>query len=195
MRRFNLIGITGALLIAAAWSGPSIAQNACGDIEFGSAINSRFPNAANACLDVVTRDGEQYAHFIARIVRVRGNEVEAEFKYPDGTYGRTVAFSPSTDARVRIQGRTYRYRDLSRGQELDVYLPPNLWAFAVADDPSENFADAAAVTTVALAEPSAQVASLPSTASRLPLLASIGLVLIGLGAGLTGVRSRLRRSI
>ena len=191
----KLISIAGiaATLLVALWSPSGMAQGNCGNIVFGEAITSQFPNARNACLGVVTRDGRQFAHFQARIRSVRGNQIEAEFKQPDGTWGRPVAFTPESDARARVAGRSYRYRDLSRGQELDVYLPPDRWEIAVQADETE-FETARVITFVALAEPTQQVAALPSTGSPLPLLALVGVLLAGLGAGVVApLRRRLDR--
>ena len=183
MRKSTCLGSAATLLLALSWSQLSFAQApGCGNIQFSSDITSRFPNARNACLDVVTRDGQQFAHFKARIANVRGNTVEAQFRQPDGTYGRTISITPAADARVRIQGRTYRYSELERGQELDVYLPPDRWAFAVHQDPSADFATAQAVQTVPIQEPSPTVAALPSTGGSLPLLAFLGIVLVAVGA-------------
>jgi hypothetical protein len=179
------------LVLTAVMSQPGFAQGNCGDIVFGSAITSRFPNAADACLDIVERSDGQYAHFQARITRVRGNTVEAQFKHPDGTYGRTVSFEPPADARVRIEGRTYRYRDLTRDQPLDVYVPPQQWGFAVQSEPEVDFADVEEVTIVPLADAQpAGGSALPSTASPIPLLGLLGGLFIGLGAFVSAVRRR-----
>ena len=82
------------------WSPARLAQGNCGNIVFGEAITSQFPNARNACLGVVTREGREFAHFQARIRNVRAGQVEAEFKLPDGTWGRPAAFTPASDGRV-----------------------------------------------------------------------------------------------
>jgi hypothetical protein len=176
-----------AVLLALAWAQPSMAQGNCGNIQFTGDITNRFPQARNACLDVVTREGQQYAHFQARVARVQGNTVEAEFKLPDGTYSRPISVTPAADARVRIQGRTYRYRDLSRGQELDLYVPPDRWEIAVPNDPEVEFVAATTVTTFAIAQPAP---SLPRTASPLPLLGALGGLLTALGFLVTMVRRR-----
>lgn len=174
-----------AVLLALLWSAASFAQGNCGNIEFTEAISSQFPDAKDACLGVVERDGKQYAKFEARIVRVQGSRVEAEFKLPNGEYGKTVAFTPPSSARVRIAGTSYRYRDLSPGQELDVYLPPDRWEIAVPQEP--DFATAQAVEEVELTEPSETLAALPSTAGRLPWATVLGvaLLLVSLGSGLS----------
>jgi LPXTG-motif cell wall-anchored protein len=192
MQKLIGIGAATALLIA-LWSPTSLAQGNCGNIVFGSAITDQFPNAKEACLGVVTRDGRQFAYFEARIRSVRGNTVEAEFKQPDGSWGNPVSFTPDANARARIAGQSYRYRDLTRGQELNVYLPPDRWEIAAQTDATAEFETAPTVTFAALEPaPAAQVAALPSTGSPLPLLALVGAFLAALGAG---VVAPLRRKL
>jgi hypothetical protein len=188
--RIGIIGVATALL-AVGWSQATMAQGNCGNIVFSSDISSRFPNARLACLDVATRDGKDFAHFKARITGVSGSKVSAEFKLPDGTYGRPVTFTPDPDARARIAGTTYRIRDLSRGQELDVYLPPDRWEIVIPQDPTQTFAAAPAVTTIPLQEPTPQ---LPRTGSPLPLLALLGGLIAAFGAGARGLRRKLERA-
>lgn len=186
------IGIGGvAALLASLWCQLALAQGNCGDIVFSSDISSRFPNARSACLDVVDKNGQRFAHFKARIVRVSGNTVEAEFRQADGSWGRPVQFQPDPSARVRIAGQSYRYRDLSRGQELDVYLPPDRWAIAVPESDTE-FIVAQEVVIVPLQEPSpALAANLPRTASPLPLLGVLGVAFLALGSLALLIRKRL----
>jgi hypothetical protein len=187
-----VIGAAGVLL-ALSWAPSTFAQQAaCRDLNFTGPIAREFPNARDACLGVVTRDGQQYAHFQARVTNVRGNTVEAEFKMPDGRYGRPISVTPDPEARVRIAGRSYRYRDLSRGQELDVYLPPDRWEIAVHSDPNAEFAAAPAVTTVAIAQPAPTVAAnaLPRTGSWVPLAGALGGALTMLGLAVAIVRRR-----
>jgi LPXTG-motif cell wall-anchored protein len=191
------IGAATALLIA-LWSPTSLAQGNCGNIVFGSAITDQFPNAKDACLGVVTRDGAQFASFEARIINARGGTVEAEFKQPDGSWGNPVTFTPDPDMRVRIRGQTYRLRDLARGQELNVYLPSDRWEIAAQTDATAEFETAPTVTFAALepapAAPAARVATLPSTGSPLPLLALVGAFLAALGAGVVApLRRKLER--
>jgi hypothetical protein len=177
------------IMLALSWSQATLAQQECGDIVFTDDISSRFPEVQEACQGIVERDGRQYAHFQARITRVRGDNVEAEFRLPNGDYGRPVSFSPPPEARVRIAGRSYRYSELDRGQELDVYLPPDRWEIAVHEDPSTDFAAATNVTTISLSQPERQVATLPATASRFPWFVVIGFALIVLGTAIAGPRT------
>lgn len=189
----RIVGVAGAIL-ALSWTQSTFAQQAnCRDITFTGPIAREFPNARDACLDVVTRaDGRQYAHFHARVRNVRGNTVEAEFKLPDGSYGRPVSVTPDSNARVRIGGRSYRYNELSRGQELDVYLPPDRWEIAVASNTEVDFIVAEEITLFVLGQPAQTVAAntLPRTASPLPLIGALGGALTALGFGVAVIRRR-----
>jgi hypothetical protein len=186
----RIVGTAGFLL-ALSWTQLGVAQT-CSDLVFTGPVAREFPNARNACIGVETREGKQFAHFQARIRSVRGNTVEAEFKMPDGTYSRPITVTPDSSSRVRIAGQNYRWSELSRGQELDVYLPPDRWELVVPTDPSSQFAAAPAVTTLAIAQPAPVVAAntLPRTASALPLVGALGGLLTVLGFAVAAVRRR-----
>ncbi len=185
--RLRLISSGVAVAVLGIWSQVGLAQGNCGNIQFSADITNRFPNARNACLEVVQRDGRPFAHFQARVNRVRGDTVEAEFKQPNGTWGRPVSFRPAPGARARIQGQTYRFTDLTRGQELDVYLPPDRWAIAVQEDPATEFLAAPTIIFIALEEVEPTVtANLPRTGSPLPLFGVLVLLLTGHGPFVPG---------
>jgi hypothetical protein len=138
---------------------------------------------------MMTKNGQQFAHFKAEIMGVRGGEVRARFKLPNGQYSQTYAFNPDPSTRINIAGQRYRWGDLQKGQELDVYLPPDRFEFDVPQ--TESFAAAAPaevvrVTTITIASP-----TLPKTASSVPLVGMLSVVLLALGTGLTLIRRRL----
>jgi hypothetical protein len=176
------------VLSALAAAAPASAQTGCSDVEFSSRITDRLPNAADSCLGIETRDGRQYAHFKAEIVGTSGNTVRTRFVQQDGGYSPTYSLEMDPSARVEINGRKYRYRELARGQQLDVYVPPDQWEFHVPE--TENFSVArsvAVVTPLAMQEEQ----ELPSTASPVPALGLIGALLMLMGAGLAAASRRL----
>jgi len=191
VKKSTIVGTAGTTL-ALLWTQSSFAQLSCDDLTFTGPVARQFPDARDACLGVESREGRPYAHFNARIRNVRSNIVEAEFKLPDGTYTRPISFTPDPDARVRIAGRSYRYRDLTRGQELDVWLPPDRWEIVVPAD-AESFAAAPTVAVFAISEPSPALAAntLPRTASMLPLAGALGGLLTVLGFAVASIRRRL----
>ena len=186
------IGLLASLTLFAGVTATqsAYAQGGCGDITFTGEIGTRFPEAKNACLDMVNKDGQELAHFKAEIMGVSGNQVRARFKLPNGQYSQTYAFTPQSGSRVNIAGQRYRFNELSRGQELDIYLPPDRWEFDV--PASDNFATAAPadvvrITTITVAS----AATLPHTASSVPLVGMLSVVLLALGTGFTLIRRRL----
>ena len=189
----NTISLAAVALIACfASSQSALAQGACGDIRFTGPVLSQFPEAPAACLGVVTREGRQFARFRGEIVSVSGQQVRARFELPGGGYSQTFAFTPDSNASVTIRGQRYRFRDLSRGQELDIYLPPDRWEFNVPEEP--DFAQSATVVTAAPAVSTAGAVAaaptLPRTATPLPFLGLMGGLLMALGLGLTAIRRR-----
>jgi hypothetical protein len=186
MKRQCLFLTSIVVLSALAAAVPASAQTGCSDVEFSSRITERLPNAADSCLGIETRDGRQYAHFKAEIVSTSGNTVNTRFLQPDGTYSPTYTMEMDPGARVEIAGRQYRYRELARGQELDVYIPPDQWEVHVPE--SDDFS---AARTVAVATPFAMQEELPATASLVPALGLCGALLLMLGAGLAATSQRL----
>jgi hypothetical protein len=190
MMKRNIAGVAGVLL-ALSWTQSTFAQLSCGDLNFTGPIAREFPQVRNACLDVVERDGQPFAHAKARIRSVRGGTVEAELKMPDGTYSDPITVTPDPSARVRIEGRNYRWRDLSRGQELDVWVPQDRWELVVPEDPEQQFAAAPTVAVLVISEPITVAANtLPRTASPVPLVGALGALLAALGLGVAGIRRR-----
>ena len=166
-----------ALPLLAFASGAS-AQTTCADIEMGYEITSQFPDAANSCVDVVERDGQMYVKMKARLTRTpTGNNATFRFLHADGSEGPQYSTTMDPSWRANIEGRDYRLRDLARGQELNVYLPPDRFAMHV--DADDVMDDVIAPVAITAAEPEPM---LPSTAGNMPLFALFGaLALIGAG--------------
>jgi len=188
--------IAAGALVIVGWSGQLLAgaheqAPGCGDIEFVAEITDVFPEAANACLEIVTKNGEPYARFDAEIVRVRGPEVRAKFKKPSGEWTDTYAFRPDPDRRIKIQGRSYRYQDLGRGQPLDIFLATDKFELVIPDDDTD-FATTTEIVTVVVYQPEPEP-EMPKTASPLPLIALLGGVFLVFGGGLAAIRRRLVR--
>ena len=186
------IGLLASLILSGSLAATqsAFAQGGCGDITFTGPVASQFPEAKNACLEMVTRNGQQFAHFKGEIVGVSGNQVRARFKLPNGQYSKTYSFTPQSGARININGARYRFNELSKGQELDVYVPPDRWEFNLPE--TENFAaappaDVVRITTITVAA----APTLPKTASSVPLVGVLSVVLLALGTGLTLIRRRL----
>ena len=166
----------------------------CDDLKFIQKILDVVPDANAACLGVIEQNGRLYAEFQAEIVRARGGEVRARFKRADGSFSETHAFRPDSDARVSIRGRSYRFNQLSRGQQLNILLPPDRFEVAIASDDDYMTPHIGTITVVVLYRPepeTATMAALPATAGLLPLIGLLGGLLTALGGGMVLIRRKL----
>jgi hypothetical protein len=147
----------------------------CDEVTLSSAITDRFANAQDACLGVVEMNGETYVKMKVELTRPGAtNKLTFKFKNQDGTFGPTHTINTPPEWRANIEGRNYRARELGRGQELDIYLPPDRWAAHIeaSDVVVETFAPIA--ITEAEPEPEPEPMMLPATASNMPLVALFG---------------------
>ena len=163
----------------------------CADLSFNQDILDVLPEANKACLGVVEQNGNLFAEFKARIVRSRGGEVRARFKRADGSWTETHSFRPDSDARVNIRGRSYRFSQLTRDQELNILMPADRFEVAIADDDDHMTPHIAMITVVAVFRPAPAMAALPATAGLLPLIGLLGGLLTALGAGMVLIRRQL----
>jgi len=173
------------LLAALAWAGAAQAQEpsalTCADFRPSEAALERFPELIGACEAVVERNGELYGKFTAIVRRATSRSVTLFIPAVD----RTFTVEPNADARVEIAGRKYRPRELSRGQEIRIYL-------AASEFGEPDIDEVAFVTEQELIIEHTVVptAALPTTASLWPALGLGSLVLLGVGAALRRIRRR-----
>jgi len=181
-----------ALIPAAAMAQqPEICQR----VEFSAQVLERFPNIRAACLDVISRDGQQFAVVTAGLVRTTARRMVVRVKLPDGTRSDPIGINIGRNDRVNVNGRMTPIADVATGQDLTAYIHVTDPGIALASE-STGPIEFTPVTgepepepAVAAAEPAPEM---PKTATRLPLAGTIGLVLLALGAGLAIVRRRAR---
>lgn len=161
----------------------------CDEITLGSAITGPYPDAQEACLEVVERDGRNYVKMEVELTRPGApNRLTFKFKHADGSFGPTHTINPPLDWRARIGGRNYRARELGSGQELTVYLPPDRWEAHIAS--SEMDVETFNFIVITPAEPEPQQRMLPATASNMPLFALFGALALFGAATLRIARGR-----
>ena len=193
MKSFVSLGSLVLALIPAA----ALAQQPaiCQRVEFSPQVLERFPNIRAACLDVISRDGQQFAVVKADLVRASPRRMTVRVKLPDGTRSEPLGINVAPNARVNINGRMTPLSDVAVGQELSAYIHVSDPGIALASEEpgpvqfTPVTAEPEPEPTVAAAEPAPEM---PKTASRLPLAGTIGLVLLALGAGIAVVRRRAR---
>jgi hypothetical protein len=198
MYRLKALPLAIAMLIAGGTAG---AQNntsvdraftatgaKCDEIRWSQEALEKYPKIADACQDVMERDGRYYVKFSGTVRRVRGQDVTVNFK--GGSDALTVTAPENTS--LYIEGRPRSVRNLRRGDELTFYVPQDQ---VVAPPPAVVGVTVIPITRIRMAQatPAAgqepadtgadthQAAELPKTASVVPLLGLSGLVLTILG--------------
>lgn len=184
MRTFKLLLILVALLTTATASAQEVSALTCNDFRPTPEALERFPNLTGACEAIIERDGELYGLFRAVVRRVRGNNVTLHLP----ATGKTFTVRPDASHRVIADGQKTRARNLSRGQDIRIYLPVSEFAKPDVEEiafiTEEDF-----IIEVEIEE----VEALPTTASPWPTVAFAGLLLLGTGYLLR--RRRLRAEV
>lgn len=186
----------------------AFAQNPrdCAAVQFSDEVLERFPRAREACLDVISRDGQEYAVFNARLTRVTGNNMRVRFRHPDGSLGPSTSITPPRDFRVLINGEPTRVSDLAPDQDLKAYVQVArpMMALEPADTSQrmlivplavEQGAEEPSADRTRLAEASGDP-EMPATAGPAPVFASFGLLFACAALGfraLHGMRSQRRK--
>ena len=155
----------------------------CADLNWSAEVLAMNPDIAESCQGVFEKDGSLYAKVTIEVVRVRGNRMTFRPMHTDGTKGDSRGVSLANDWRAEIGGRQYRASDLMRGQQLNVYLPEDRFALAIADADGPDEADIMMIEE--------EVVEMPTTASPLFLFGLAGGAFLALGGLLTGLRRRL----
>ena len=182
MKHFAKTAICLAVLVgSSAWAQTTPSALSCADFRPTPEALERFPNLRGACEAVVERNGELYGQFKV-VVRTGGSQRMTV--YIPAT-DKTVTINPDPSARVLLDGRKVRPRDLRRGDEVSIYL-------SVAEFAEPAIDDVFMVTDadVLIEHDVVPTAALPTTASPLPALLLSGLALMGIGAGLRTFRSK-----
>jgi hypothetical protein len=153
-----------------------------------------YPQIGDACQEVMQRDGKYYVRFDGKVRRVTDNGQQVTIDFRDGDL---LTLTPPENLNLTINDKQTSPRDLLPGDQLKFYIPQDqLTAIFFAGQPataSAQMVPIARPTTLAAAPAPApaRVAAaparrvLPGTASRLPLLALAGMILMLLGAALT----------
>ena len=117
---------------------------------------ARFADLKGACLGVVDKNGEQYMHTKVVVRRRAGNKVTLYVPATDRTF--EVQADPSS--RITIAGRKYRPRDLSRGQELNIYIAVEQFTQHIIEEVAFETEEPSAPLVIA---PAVVAAALPTT--------------------------------
>jgi hypothetical protein len=188
MMRLSHVAVPVVLLLLATSSSHGQNAAACQSVEFSPDVLSRLPDAPKSCLDVVTRNGQQYAVIKAKLEEVRGDSVRVRVKNPDGSHGPLTTIKVSPNRKVLINGKPYPLNEVATDQELTAYVrvdtPMIALAPAADTEPVEAVPMPAADTRVAAAP------TMPHTASPLGTMLLFGVFCLAIAFGLRTLRTR-----
>ena len=94
----------------------------CERVEFSQDVLARFPNIRKACLDVISKDGQEYAVVKADLVRATARRMTVRVKLPDGTHAEPRAINVKPGFRLNVDGRATPVDEISVGQEITAYV-------------------------------------------------------------------------
>jgi hypothetical protein len=160
-------------------------SNDCGAINWSDKALATYPTIASACQGVEERNGKKYVRFEGTLKKNvnRGEQLVVNFKD-----GGEVTLSPPPETSLYVNGKKTAVKDLERGSELKFYIAEDRLAAQFPE--TETQSARLIIVPIVVREEREQLASLPSTAGPLPLVALSGLLSLGLGALLTYFRRR-----
>jgi hypothetical protein len=160
---------------------------ACQDVRFSDEVLNRFPGAPAACLDVISRDGQEYAVFKAKLVEARGDSVRVKVKKADGTYGETKTIKTKPGRQVLIDGKPAPVSELAPNQEITAYVRVDRPMIALAPAAETEPVDAEPMAAPVRV---AEQPSMPHTASPIEGVGLLGQFCLALGLVLMMMRKR-----
>jgi hypothetical protein len=177
---------------------PSVRAASCAAVNWNKDLLEQYPRLAEGCQEVLISDGRKWARFSADLIRTNGDgSVTLNFKDRQDRSMEQLTLMPAAAQRVSIDGRDYRFSELPRGQQLNLYVPEGMYALALMPGaaseqlaqivPPTQTAQPAPTPRVAQAEPAraSTLRQLPNTAGPLPLVALGGLMSLLGGLGLS----------
>lgn len=190
MKAFVSLGSFALALIPAV----ALAQQpaACERVQFSEDVLARFPNIRAACLDVINKDGKDYAVVKADLVRATARRMTIRVKRPDGSHSDPIGVNVAPNDRLNVGGKPTPIQDVAIGQELTAYVNVTDPGIALAPADETEVVEFTPVPATPEPAPAAVAAAteMPKTATSQPLLASIGILLLALGAGFAFMRRR-----
>jgi len=190
-----LSGLVASVLATAAVAQTSIDRSFttvskdCPGIQWSAEALKAYPNIAKACQAVEERNGKTYVKFAGTVERNinRGEQLKINFRDGD-----TLTLSPPANTTLYVNGKETPVANLQRGDSLQFYVPEDQFVAQVAenDTPQTQYVVVPIVYREVVREPEQSAAVLPDTAGELPLVALSGLMLLGLGAGLSIARMK-----
>jgi len=102
----------------------------CDQIEWPAAVLRGFPDAPEACRNVIVRNGVRYAQFTAKFIRAESDgKVIVKVRLPGGHTSAAREFFAPRDFEVLSESgnSAFYFKELERGAILDVFISESRW--------------------------------------------------------------------
>lgn len=184
--------------------GERTSAKSCADVDWNRDMLLNHPSLVDACQEVISVEGENWARFAAKFVRVEpdGNVIFSVRDQRDRSI-EEVVLVPNPGQTAYIDDRATPFRNLRTTDSISLYVPEGAYGFATRPGvPREQVARVAApadstrsgaaaaadnrsTTDRTVARNDSTRTQLPTTAGPLPWLVLAGLLSIFAGLGLT----------
>lgn len=159
------------LLIAGILASPAALAKDCSEVNWNQDVLDQYPSVANACQEVLEKDGKTYVKLAAEFVRFRQpNHAMVDVREADGSTER-VSFKVNSNASVNAGGKDVSWDKIPKGYDLAFYVPSDRFEI------HQVLPVTAEILIIEIEEP----AELPKTASLWPALGLAGGLFLMLG--------------
>src|SRR4051812_21091366 len=157
----------------------------CSSVQWSQEAMQKYPTIASACQAVQERDGKRFVRFEGKLKRNdSGKRLTIDFKN-----GGEVAVTPPPETSLYVDGKLTPVKQLQKGQDLNFYIAEDRLAAQFPQEPETTTTHFVviplAVEAPAQHDTSSMTASLPHTASELPLFALVGVVTLMFAGSMT----------
>jgi hypothetical protein len=165
------------------------ASDDCNSVQWSQEALHKYPTIASACQSVQERNGLRFVKFEGTVEsnQKQGRELTVDFKD-----GGKVALTPPAETNIYIDGKLTPVANLRRGDKLSFYISEDRLAAQLPQEPEVTLTHFVVVPLMAAApapvEHESMTASLPHTASDLPMFALGGVLALMLAGGMSLLR-------
>ncbi len=117
---------------------PAVAVAKCSDVVYHKEFLDKYPKAPAVCRSVSVKNGVKSAKFTAKVVGLEKGAVKVQFLNVAGdpvAGMEPLSFTPAEGAKLSVNGKLEKYRDLKAGDSLNFYVSEN--RVGIVTDPEE----------------------------------------------------------
>jgi len=99
----------------------------CNDVNFSADVMAAFPKIKEACQAVTMKDGKAYVKLKAKVVEKGKDTLTVRMMDRDNKPLSEIVVAPGAEDMTKIEGKETKYKDVKKGQDLDIYLEHSRW--------------------------------------------------------------------